>query len=241
MKYFGSGLREKHKELQRIIRQPGQLRQAKNLFCQIHTALHTALPPADTPTEVDALLGDLRREEYAIMPTSRDETIAWVLWHTARIEDLTMNRLVGQTEPVFSTAWQRRLHIAITDTGNALSDDEIMDLSCAIDHGALLDYRKAVALRTRQVVEQLDAHAMRRKTDPADLQKILEAGGVTTQADSSWLLDFWGKKDVAGLLLMPATRHVMLHLNDCCQWKQIMRSKKSLYRTPPAGWLPPSP
>ena len=39
--------------------------------------------------ETDNLLFDLRREEYALMPTNKDETIAWVLWHIARIEDLT--------------------------------------------------------------------------------------------------------------------------------------------------------
>jgi hypothetical protein len=28
------------------------------------------------------------------MPSSKDETIAWVLWYIARIEDLTINILI---------------------------------------------------------------------------------------------------------------------------------------------------
>ena len=53
--------------------------------------------------------------------------------------------------------------------------------------------------------------------------------GVTRQEESFWLLDFWGKKDVAGLLLMPPTRHVMLHLNDCFRWKEEIRTKKKFF------------
>ena len=63
------------------------------------------------------------------------------------------------------------------------------------------------------------------------LEKILCEGGVTQQGNSIWLLDFWGKKDIAGILLMPPTRHVMLHLNDCCKWKEYIRTKKKFYRS----------
>ncbi|EQE16874.1 hypothetical protein QAW_2379 [Clostridioides difficile CD17] len=36
---------------------------------------------------------------------------------------------------------------------------------------------------------------------------------------------------VVGLLLMPPTRHVILHLNDCCKWKEYFRTKKKFYRS----------
>ena len=35
---------------------------------------------------------------------------------------------------------------------------------------------------------------------------------------------------VSGLLLMPPTRHVMMHLNDCCKWKTVIRKKQKFYR-----------
>ena len=67
------------------------------------------------------------------------------------------------------------------------------------------------------------------KVSGDDLDRILNEGGVTRQEESFWLLDFWGKKDVAGLLLMPPTRHVMLHLNDCFRWKEEIRTKKKFF------------
>ena len=231
MKYFGNGLSNIHKELNSIIRKKDEFARAKHLFLELHAKLHLSEVSDTDKNEVDALLQDLSREEYAVMPTGKDETIAWALLHIARIEDLTINMLVAGTEQLFNNEWKERLNVAITDTGNALSDDEIMELSKTINTTELLRYRNEVAKRTRQIIQLLAPEDMKRKIAPADLTRILENGGVTRQKDSIWLLDFWAKKDVAGILLMPPTRHAMLHLNDCCKWKDHIRAGKSCYRS----------
>jgi hypothetical protein len=56
--------------------------------------------------------------------------------------------------------------------------------------------------------------------NPESVRRILAEGGVTGHKDSVWLLDFWGKKTVAGILLMPVTRHQILHLNDSMKLKE---------------------
>ncbi|MCC0643502.1 DinB family protein [Clostridioides sp. ZZV14-6150] len=231
MKYFGNGLSEVHKELNKIIRKEEKIEQAKALFLEIHSKLHLSEISNTEKNEVDKLIYDLNRNEYAIMPTSKDETIAWVLWHIARIEDLTVNVLVAQKEQIFNEQWKERLNVFITDTGNTLSDNEIMNLSKSINIDELLCYRNEVAKNTREVIKKLKSEDMKRKVSPIDLERILVTGGVTKHGDSIWLLDFWGNKDIAGILLMPPTRHVILHLNDCCKWKEHFRTKKKLYRS----------
>jgi len=231
MKYFGEGLSEKHKELNSIIRQENKLEQSKNIFLNIHARLHLSVISDTSPNEVDALTCDLSEDEYAIMPTSKDETIAWVLWHIARIEDIAMGILVDEGEQLFNETWKKAMNVSITDTGNALTDDEISDLSKHIHVEELFNYRNAVGKRTRQIVMALTPKDMKRKVSSKSLEKILQEGGVTPQKDSIWLLDFWGKKDMAGILLMPPTRHVMLHLNDCCKWKEYIRTKDKFYRS----------
>jgi hypothetical protein len=37
---------------------------------------------------------------------------------------------------------------------------------------------------------------------------------------SIWLLDFWEKKNMLGLIMMPITRHQTVHLNDCYNIKE---------------------
>lgn len=103
MKYFGNGLSELHKELNAIIRKPDKLDEAKQLFLELHSKLHLSSMAGTSPNEVDNLLNDLAPYEFSIMPTSKDETIAWVLLHTARIEDLTMGILVADGKQLFDS------------------------------------------------------------------------------------------------------------------------------------------
>lgn len=230
MKYFGNELGGLHKELSAIIRKPDKLAEAKRLFLEIHSKLHLSSVTGTEENEVDNLLSGLAPYEYSIMPTSNDETIAWVLWHIARIEDLTMGILTANGEQLFDCKWKERLNAPISDTGNALSDDEIMELSRRLNIKELIAYRNAVGQRTRGIVKSLSTGDMKRRVSPQGLEAIKQAGGVTNQEASMWLLDFWGKKDVAGLLLMPPTRHVILHLNDCCKWKQYICKGKKCFR-----------
>lgn len=105
MKYFGSGLSELHKEVNAVIRKPDKLADAKQLFFTLHSRLHLSSLSGTEMNEVDYLLKDLTPCEYSIMPTSKDETIAWVLWHIARIEDLTMGILVADGGQLFNDEW----------------------------------------------------------------------------------------------------------------------------------------
>ena len=84
MKYFGAGLGEMHKELGTMIRKADRLEDARRLFSELHGALHLSEVSGGEENELDRLTGDLEDPEYAVMVTSKDETIAWALWHIAR-------------------------------------------------------------------------------------------------------------------------------------------------------------
>ena len=179
MKYFGHGLSEQHKELSSIIRKTSETERSKDLFLQIHAKLHSSVVSGTDKNEVDNLLCDLKQNEYG-----KDETIAWGLWHIARIEDLTMNILVARKEQVFNQDWKERLNARITDTGNALSDDEIIDFSRNVNTEQLICYRNAVAQTTRDIIRSLSAADLKRQIRQDDIEKILSVGGVTQQETS---------------------------------------------------------
>lgn len=108
MKYFGRGLSEIHKTLGAVIRKKECIAQAKELFLTFHAGVHPSEASNTEKNEADELLCDLAREEYAIMSTRKDETIAWAIWHITRIEDLTINILAAQKEQIFNEAWKRK-------------------------------------------------------------------------------------------------------------------------------------
>jgi len=226
MKYLDSDrlLSDKHDILKKIIRKSDKLEEAKKLFLEIHAALHLSAVSDGKPNETDTLFADLTPQEFAVVPFVKGETIAWAVWHLARIEDMTMNILVAGAEQIFNSEWQRRMNTAFTDTGVAMDGEEIIKLSKELNSAELLAYRNAVGTRTREIVTELTGEDMKRKVSPDGINKIRSEGGTCT--NSEWLLEYWGGKDIAGLLLMPPTRHLMMHLNDCCKYKQKIRKEK---------------
>ena len=184
MKYFGNGLSEQHKNLGAIIRDENKCVDAKRLFLELHSALHLSSISNSAQNEVDALLNDLEPHEYRIMTTAKSETIAWVLWHIARIEDLTMSILVANDEQLFNSEVKKQLNAIITDTGNALTDDEIIELSRQLNIGRLIEYRNSVGQKTRTIVESLTAEDMKRRVSPQGIETIKQIGGVTNQENS---------------------------------------------------------
>ncbi len=139
-----------------------------------------------------------------------------------------MNILVNGEKQIFNEDWQTRMNSPIRDTGNALSDNQIIQLSKSLRIQELLEYRNKVGRKSREIIRTLSPDDIRRKIPAQRISRILEEGGTTNHEDSIWLLDFWDKKDIAGILLMPPTRHVMLHLNGCCKWKLAIRRQTSL-------------
>jgi len=221
----------KQKRLKEIIRNAEMFDEAKELFISMHRSVHFAQANrSEEPTIIDKLWDDVRRNEFAIMPTEKDVTIAWNIWHITRIEDLTTNLLVNSSEQVLNEEWLARLHTKVTDTGNAMTTDEIMDFSKNIMTDELKNYRMAVGNQTRKILHDLKFEDMKRKFDGDQVDRILRVGGVLEHSKSIWLLDFWGKKDVAGIILMPITRHQIVHLNNGYNLKQAIRKKKEFYR-----------
>jgi len=81
-------------------------------------------------------------------------------------------------------------------------------------------YRVKVGKSTQKIIETLEFTDIKRKVEKEQLEKIKQNGGVIDDPKSIWLLDFWGKKNILGLIMMPITRHQIVHLNDCFKIKQ---------------------
>ena len=200
--------------------------EAMALLHRLHGLLHTKeVSGQSTPTLMDEVWENLSDFAFRTMPTVADVTVAWNIWHITRIEDLTCNLLMADDNQVLDGSWQARLHTQVRDTGNAMTDEEILSFSSNVDRQALRDYRDAVGRRVREVIAGFEPNSLKRKFSKRQTDRILEEGGVTNHPDSVWLLDFWGKKNVAGILLMPITRHQMGHLNDCLKLKEKCRRR----------------
>ena len=140
-------------------------------------------------------------------------------WHLVRVEDVTMNMLVAGEEQVFiREGWDGKLGVSVSHTGNAMSKREIIELSNNVDIDELRNYRLNVGRETEEIVTQLDPGEMYQKVPPYRLDLVLQEGAVVE--DAQGIIDYWSKRTVSGLLLMPPTRHCFIHLNEAARIKK---------------------
>ena len=146
---------------------------------------------------------------------SKTVPICWQLWHTYRIEDLVSNILMENGKQVFNDDWKKRIGSSITDTGNALEPEELASWAEGINVEGLRDYMMEVGRNTRRILSELTLEQIKSMVPEEWVMRILEEGGVTTDFRSVWLLVFWGRLTIGGMILTPMTSHHMMHLPTC--------------------------
>lgn len=212
----------KHSLLRSIIQKEDRFDEYIKLIYELHSMVHTCeVYSKGKETLEDDLWDGLDLKACSMMPTPKDTTIAWNIWHITRIEDLIVNILIdNEAQELNIGKWHAKLNVDVMDTGNAMSVNEIIDFSSKIDIYQLRNYRIAVGKRSRDIFKKLNPSDFKSKVQPNRLNRILDEGGVLDVEGSKWLLDFWGRKNIAGLILMPITRHQIVHLNDSMKIKE---------------------
>jgi hypothetical protein len=114
--------------------------------------------------------------------------------------------------------WLTLTNSPLCDTGNAMDEASIVFLNKTVEIRALRAYRRAIGRRKRQIANQLRPADLLRKVEPARINQVMKEGAVVEAARS--IVDYWSRRDVAGLLLMPATRHNLIHLGEALRLKR---------------------
>jgi hypothetical protein len=208
--------------LRELLQNPAQFEQGMRLFFTQHAMLHSA-QVAEPPTwsYEDTVLAGIPEAQYRLIPEGQEHTIAWLLWHMARCEDITMNLLVaGSPQVLLQNDWLKKMRTSMVDTGNAMTREEILSFSEQIDLPALREYRLAVGKRTREIALGLTPADLIRKVDPARMELVWQQGAIIEA--SRGIAEYWGKRDMKGLLLMPASRHLLTHLNEILEIKKTL-------------------
>ncbi|WP_312648227.1 DinB family protein [Aminipila sp.] len=204
------------------IRSKRDAESAIELALKMHTMVHfkSMLPNSQIETFWDDIWSGLTDEQLAVMPSRKDNTIAWCLWHITRIEDIVSNLLINQGSPIFDEQWKVALNINISDTGNAMKDSEMIAFSQQINKNELVKYSNTVGHQTQEIIRSLTAEKLKQRPTLESLERIVEHGGLIQHRNSIWLKDFWGKKTIAGLVLLPLTHHHVMHMNEAVSMRE---------------------
>jgi hypothetical protein len=98
-----------------------------------------------------------------------------------------------------------------------MDDRVIATLSPRVDIDALRAYRQSVGRRTREIVRKLKPEELKQKASASRFQRVMDEGALLPEAIG--ILNYWSKRTIAGLVLMPPTRHNFLDLNETLRIK----------------------
>jgi hypothetical protein len=191
-----------------------------------HRQLHDSDPNKGSPTIWDSLIEGLTADCFAYRPAGKFESIAWCTWHITRIEDAIANILIADDRQVFDDEWKDRIGIGISDTANAFRESDVDRLDGSIRMHEMLSYRRAVGKKTQTIISGVKPFDIRKKPSESSLRRILDEGVLTEEKESFWLKEFWSKKTIGGLLLLPITRHQMMHIPECFSIKSYYSKKR---------------
>jgi hypothetical protein len=216
----------KQARLRSIIKKADDFQEAIDICLNLHSIVH--MPEVSESGEfsfLEEVLSNVSDEGFKNYSSSnKGRTMAYNIWHITRIEDICANILIADDAQVFNTgSWLEKTGSTVTDTGNALTAEEIAEFSAKINREELMNYRAAVGKKTREIIKNLTPADMKRKMKEESIKRILDEKSVSEKPDAVWLVDFWGKKMVAGLLLLPITRHHVTHINDCLKIKKKIK------------------
>jgi hypothetical protein len=225
MKHISNDWSNKQNSLKILLSKGQTFDDGIKLLLEMHGLLHDKKIYNNMDTFYNKLWENLNEETCKII-SNKETSILWNIWHITRIEDIVANDIIGNKDEILNDEIQAKLNIEIKDTGNAMNYNEIEFLNKNINIKSLKDYRIKVGKQTQKIIKNLEYSDMKRKVEKKQLEKIMENGGILEIEKSKWLLDFWGKKNILGLIMMPITRHQTVHLNDCFNIKEKYNQKR---------------
>ena len=138
-------------------------------------------------------------------------TIAWLLWHMARVEDVSDNRFAADRPQVLADGWLAKLGVGRRDVGTGMSDAEVDELSARVDLDALRGYWDAVTRRTPEVVASLRGSDLDAIVPKERVERVASAEGAVA-AGAEWLTEFWAAgRTRAWVLAQTPLLHVYGH------------------------------
>lgn len=125
---------------------------ARELWLMQHSAVQSLAVGGNPFSAAERAFAGVTDAQMRLRPREDLNSLAWILWHIARAEDVLVNALIAGRPQVWDDAWAKRAGIARHDFGIGMTSAEVSELTRAADLGALREYRDAVGRRTREIV-----------------------------------------------------------------------------------------
>ena len=198
---------ELNKEVKILLNKKSSFKDGINKLIELRTLLIN---------EWENAMKNISIEDYSKQPFINKEgyeskTIAYSIFHVIRIEDIVLNTLIKNKEQLFfKDNYQIKMNSSIITTGNELIGKTISEFSKTLNIEELWNYAKNVFEESNEWLSSITYDDLKIVYSNLDKQRIRSTN--TVAESENWLIEYWCGKDVKGLIVMPFSRHWIMHL-----------------------------
>jgi hypothetical protein len=156
----------------------------RELFLDQHAAVHTAAVGGNKMSVAERTFAGVTDAQMRVRPREDLNSLAWLMFHIARAEDVMVNMMLAGRAQVFDAAWTKRLGVTRRDFGIGMTSAEVSELTQQVDVGALREYRDAVGLRTREIVGGFKDGDWEGRVDAAAVERAAADGAFGSRTDA---------------------------------------------------------
>jgi DinB superfamily len=150
----------------------------RDLFLAQHSAMHTVAVGGNKASAAERVLNGLTEDQMRLRPREDLNSIAWILWHVARAEDIILNPVLTGRDQLFDDTWMKRLGVTRKDFGVGMKSPEVTDLTRSINLDALREYRDAVGKRTRELIGGFQPQDWEGQVQQSAMERAAAEGAV---------------------------------------------------------------
>jgi hypothetical protein len=185
---------------------------ARQLFLEQLAAVHSAAVGGNKHSIAERTFGGVTDAQMRLRPRPDLNSLAWLLFHIARAEDVFVNVILHHRRQVFDEAWAKRMEITRRDFGVGMTSDQVTELSQQLNLAALREYRDAVGLHTRQLVAAFKDEDWQGTVSVEAVQRAADEGAFGNRADL--LLKVFPGRPRAAVLSGIAITHAAGHMGE---------------------------
>jgi hypothetical protein len=156
---------------------------ARDLFLAQHALVQSVAVGGNPVSAAERAFGGVTDEQMRVRPREDLNSLAWLMWHVARAEDIMVNVLIAGRDQVWDAAWSKRVGVTRPDFGIGMTSPEVAELTRAVDLGALREYRDAVGRRTREIVGAFEDADWGGQLAAAEVQRAASQGAFGARTE----------------------------------------------------------
>lgn len=152
-------------------------------------------------------------EQLKERPDDRGNSIAWLIWHVARTEDMIVNSIIkGTPQVLIEGNWGDRLGIDATHIGTGLGEGEVAEFTKELNVDAADEYWNEVSKASYRWIKSIAAEDL--DLIPALDERLSAIPPILAGSDNQGPIQFWSGRNAGFLFGGVVVGHGYIHIGQ---------------------------